>query len=109
MGAPMITIKIERDKTRANFARAPAGPQLVVQRRSEKRQRDHSWAHIKQVAHQGAVRLDNCRAATELCATNNDAGPPFSRWFSGLIMSYRETKLFFASAEMIQLQLANEL
>jgi hypothetical protein len=55
------------------------------------------------------VRLDNCRAATELGATNNDAGPPFLSWFSGLVISYRETKLFFASGEMIQPQLANEL
>jgi hypothetical protein len=107
-GAPLITIEIELDKTRANFARAPAGPPLSVRRRSDKQRRDHSWAHIKQVAHQGALRLDNCRAATELCTTKNDAGPPFLSWFSGLVISHRETKLFFASGEMIQLQLPNE-
>jgi hypothetical protein len=104
----LITIKIELDKTRANFARAPAGPQLAVQRRSDKRRRDHSSTHIKQVAHQGALRLDNCRVATELYTTNNGAGLPFLSWFSGLVISHRETKLFFASGEMIQLQLPNE-
>src|SRR6266436_4537393 len=104
----MITLKIERDKTRANFARAPAGPPLSVRRRSNKRRRDHSWTHIEQVAHQGTLPLDSCRAATELYATNNNAGPPFLSWFSGLIISYRETKLFFASAEMIQRQLGGE-
>ena len=105
----MTTIRIERDKTRANFARAPAGPPLSVRRRSNKRRRDHSWTHIDQVAHQVALRLDNCRAATELRTTNNGDGPPFLSWFSGLVISYRGTKLFFASGEMIQLQLANEL
>ena len=105
----MITIRIERDKTRANFARAAAGPQLPVRRRSNKRRRDHSWTHIDQVAHQAALRLDNCRAATELCTTNNGDDPPFLSWFIGFVISCRETKLFFASGEMIQLQLANEL
>ena len=108
-GAPLITIKIELDKTRANFARAPAGPQLAVQRRSDKRRRDHSSTHIKQVAHQGALRLDNCRVATELYTTNNGAGPPFSSWFNGLVIFYRETKLFFAPAGMMQLLLGDEL
>ncbi len=105
----MITIRIERDKTRANFARAAAGPQLPVRQRSDKRQRDHSWTHIKQVGHRGALRLNSCRAATELHATKNDASASFLSWFSGLVISYRETKLLFASGEMIQLQLANEL
>jgi len=105
----LITIKIERGKTRVNFARAQAGPPLSVQRRSNKRRRDHSWTHIEQVAHQAALRLDNCRAATELCTTDNSDGPPFLSWFIGFVISCRETKLFFASGEMIQLQLANEL
>jgi hypothetical protein len=105
----LITIKIERGKTRVNFARAPAGPPLSVRRRSNKRRRDYSWTHIDQVAHQAALRLDNCRAATELCTTNNGDGPPFLNYFSGLVISHRETKLFFASGEMIQHQLVNEV
>src|SRR5260370_40169198 len=105
----MITIKIERDKTRTNFARAPAGPQPVVQRRSEKRRRDHSWAHIKQVAHQGAVRLDNCCALTELHTTNNHAGPLFFSWFNRLVVSGHETKLFLAPGGMTQRQLGDAL
>ena len=104
----MITIKIERDKTRTNFSRAAAGPQLPVRRQSNKRRREHSWTHIEQVAHQGALPLNNCCAATELYTTKNDAGPPFLSRFSGLVISYRETKLFFASAEMIQRQLGGE-
>jgi hypothetical protein len=105
----LITIRIERDKTRANFASAPAGPPLSVRRRSNKRRRDHSWTHIDQVAHQAALRLDNCRAATELYATKNDAGSPFLSRFSGPVISWRTTKPFFASGEMIQLQPPNEL
>ena len=105
----MITIKIERDKTRANFARAAAGPQLPVRRRSNKRRHDHSWTNIEQVARRGALPLDNCRAAAELYATKNDAGPPFLSWFNDLVISYRETRLFFAPGGMIQLLLGDEL
>jgi hypothetical protein len=105
----LITIKIERDKICANFARALAGSQFAVQQRSDKRRRHHSRTHIEQVAHQGALRLDNRRAATEPYTTNNDAGPPFLSWFSGLVISHRETKLFFAPAGMMQLLLGDEL
>ena len=105
----MITIKIGWDKTRANFARKRAGPQCVVQPRGDKRWHDYSWTHVKQVAHQGTLRLDNCRAATELCTTKNDAGPPFLSWFSGLVISHRETELLPAPGEMIQFLLDDEL
>jgi len=105
----LITIKIERDKICANFARALAGSQFAVQQRSDKRRRHHSRTHIEQVAHQGALRLDNRRAATEPYTTKNDAGPPFLSWFSGLVISHRETKLFFAPAGMMQLLLGDEL
>jgi hypothetical protein len=105
----LITIKIERDKTCANCARAPAGPQLAVRRRSDKGLRDHSWRHIEQVAHQGAVRLDNCRALTKLYTTNNHAGPLFFSWFSRLVVSCHETKLFLAPGGMNQLLLGDEL
>jgi hypothetical protein len=104
----LITIKIERDKTRANFARPAARPQVPVRQRSDKQRCDHSWTRIEQVAHQGALRLNNCRAATELYTTNNSAGPPFLSWFSGLVISCRETKLFFAPGGMTQLLLGDE-
>ena len=106
----MITIKNERDKTRANFARAPASPQPVVHWRSDKRRRGHSWTHIEQVAHQGALPLDNCCAATELYTTKNDAGPPFLSLFSKLVILLRETtQLFFAPGGTIPLLLGDEL
>src|SRR5229473_6920568 len=61
MGTPLITIKIDRDKTRADFASVLAGPRLAIERASDERPRDHSWAHIEQVARQGALPLNDCR------------------------------------------------
>jgi hypothetical protein len=105
----LITIKIEWDKTRANFARKRAGPQCVVQPRGDKRWHDYSWTHIKQVAHQGALPLDNCHTRTELNTTKNDAGPAFLSWFGGLVIWHQEPKLFFALVGIVQLPLGDEL
>jgi len=126
----LIAIKINQDKTRADFASVLAGPRLAIERASDERLRDHSWAHIEQVGRQGALSLDchagralvlNCKyvarhisdtlgLATELCATKNDAGSRFLSWFSRLAILRRETtQPFFAPGEMIQLQLGDEL
>jgi len=57
----LITIKIDRDKTRADFASVLAGPRLAIERASNERPRDHSWAHIEQVARQGVLPLNDCQ------------------------------------------------
>jgi len=127
----VITIKIDCDKLLADCASMLGSPQPVVQRRSDERPRDHSWKHIEQIAHQGALPLGDCPAraavalncecvarhisdtlgaATELCATKNDAGPQFLSWLSRLVISRRATtRLFLASGEVIQLRLSDEL
>lgn len=105
----MFTIKIERDEPRANFVRAPSGPQLVVQRRSRKWPSDRSWTRIEQVAHRGAVPLDNCHTRAELYTTKNDAGPVFLSWFVGLVIWRQKPKLFFTPGGMIQLPPSDEL
>jgi hypothetical protein len=124
----LITIKIERNKTRADFASVLAGPRLAIHQRSDDRRRDHSWTHIEQVGHQGALPLDafhvraafvlnNERmarcvsdmpgAATELCAPKNDACPWFLSRRSRLINSRQQiTQVFLAFGEVIQLPLS---
>jgi hypothetical protein len=54
-GAPLFTIKIERDKPRSNFASALADAQFDVQRQSSLLH-SHLCTNIEQVAHQGAER-----------------------------------------------------
>jgi hypothetical protein len=108
-GAPLFIIKTEPEKTCANFARAPLGSQLVVQRRSRKWPSDRSWTRIKQVAHRGALPLDNCHTQTELYTTKNDTGLVFLSWFAGLAIWHQEPKFFFAPMGMIQLPLGDEL
>jgi hypothetical protein len=62
----LITIKIERDKTRANFANLLVGPRLAIERASDERAREHLWTHIEQAAHQAALPLDDCHAPATL-------------------------------------------
>ena len=54
----MITIKIDRNKTRVDFAIVLADPRLAIKRASND-PRDHSCAQIGQVARQWALRLDD--------------------------------------------------
>jgi hypothetical protein len=105
----LFSIKTEREKTRANFARAPLGPQFVVRRRSRKWPSDRSWTRIEQLAHRGASPLDNCHTRTELYTTKNNAGPVFLSWFGGLTIWHQEPKLFFAPVGMTKLPLRDEL
>ena len=105
----MFTIKTERRKARANFARAPSGPQRVVERRSRKWPSDRSWTPIEQVAHRGVLPLANRHARTELYTTKRDASPVFLSWFGGLVIGRQKPKLFFTPGGMIQLPLGDEL
>jgi hypothetical protein len=100
----LFTIKTERKKARANFARAPSGPQRVVQRRSRKLPSDRSWTRIKQVVHQRALPLDNCHTLAELYTTKNDAGR-----FGALVIWRQKPKFFFTPGGMIQLPQGDEL
>jgi len=54
----LITIKIDRNKTRVDFAIVLADPRLAIKRASND-PRDHSCAQIGQVARQRALRLDD--------------------------------------------------
>ena len=105
----MFTIKTERRKARANFARARSGPQRVVERRSRKWPSDRLWTPIEQVAHRGVLPLANRRARTELYTTKHDASPVFLGWFGGLVIGRQKPKLFFTPGGMIQLPLGDEL
>jgi hypothetical protein len=62
----LITIKIDCDKLLADCASMLESPQPVVQLRSDERRRNHSWTHIEQIAHQGALPLDDCHAGAAL-------------------------------------------
>ena len=104
----MFTTKAERDKSSANFARAQLGSQLLVQRRSRKWPSDRLRTSIEQVAHRGAVPLDNCHTRPELHKTKSDAGPVFLSWFGGLVIWRQKPKLFTPGG-MIQLPLGDEL
>ena len=130
-GATLITIKIDRDKTRADFASVLASPLLTIQRAGAELQRDDSRVHIERAAKQGTLRFENCNArlplatngkrmarrasdmlatANELCAANNDAGHRLLFWFSRLMISPRETApLFRAFGEAMQLPPGDEL
>jgi hypothetical protein len=80
-GAPLFTIKFERDKPRANFASAPAGPQFAVQWRRGELLDSHLCTNIEQAAHQGALMLRNPSLATKLRASKNHVGTWF--WSRG--------------------------
>jgi hypothetical protein len=130
-GTTLITIKIDRDKTRADFASVLASPLLTIQRAGAELQRDDSRVHIERIAKQGTSRFANCNVrppsatngkrtarrvsdmlvtVTELCAANNDAGHRLLFWFSRLTISPRETApLFRASGEAMQLPPGDEL
>jgi hypothetical protein len=121
----LITIKIDRDKTRADFASVLASPLLTIQRAGAELQRDDSRVHIERAAKQGTLRFENCNArlplatngkrmarrasdvlatANELCATNDDAGHRLLFWLSRLMTSRQETaSLFRASGEAMPL------
>ena len=102
----MFTIKIERDKPRANFASAPAGPQLAVQRQSG----ELLHTNIEQVAHQGALLLHDSPPATKLRPSKNHAGTRFLSRLSRLVISRRKiTRLFPAPCKVIQFQLSDKL
>jgi len=58
MGAPLITIKIDRDETRGDFGSVLAGLRLAI-RRASNDPRDHSCAQVEQVAGQWVLRLNN--------------------------------------------------
>jgi hypothetical protein len=124
-GTTLITIKIDRDKTRADFASVLASPLLTIQRAGAELQRDDSRVHIERAAKQGTWRFENCNArlplatngkrmarrasdmlatANELCATNDDAGRRLLFWLSRLMISRQETaSLFRASGEAMKL------
>ena len=127
----MITINIERDKTRADFASVLASPWLAIPRAGAELQRDGSRVHIERAAKQGTLRFENCNArlplatngkrmarrasdvlatANELCATNDDAGHRLLFWLSRFMISRQETaSLFRASGEAMQLPPGDEL
>jgi hypothetical protein len=130
-GTTLITIKIDRDKTRADFASVLASPLLTIQRAGAELQRDDSRVHIERIAKQGTLRFEDCNAhlplatngkrmarrasdvlatANDLCATNNDAGHRLLFWLSRLMISRQETApLFPASGEAMQLPPGDEL
>jgi hypothetical protein len=106
----LIVIKIDCEKLLAHCASVLECPRPVVQLQSDERRRDRSWTHIEQVAHQGALPLDDCRAVTELCRNKDDVGTRFWSWLSRLVISRRETtRMFMAPGEVIPLQLGDEL
>jgi hypothetical protein len=97
----LFTIKIERDKPRANFASALASPRLAVQRQSGELLHSHLCTNIEQVAHQGALLLHDFAPA------KNHAGTRCLSWLSRLAISRREiTRLFPISCKMIRFQLS---
>jgi hypothetical protein len=130
-GAALITINIERNKTRADFASVLASPRLAIQRAGAELRRDDSRGHIERLTRQATSRFENCDArlpfvtsaerpaqcvpnalgtATELCATNDDAGHRLLFWLSRLMTSRQETApLFRASGEAMQLPPGDEL
>ena len=106
----MFTIKLERDKPRANFASALAGRQVAVQRRRVELLDSHLCTNIEQAAHQGAWLLHNPSPATKLRALKHHAGTRFLSRFSRLVISRRKiTRLFPALCKVIQFQLTDKL
>jgi len=71
MGAPLITTKIDRDETRADFASVLAGLRLAIKRAGND-PRDHSCAQTEQVARQWALRLNNYQPPPALTAPSAD-------------------------------------
>jgi hypothetical protein len=106
----LFTIKIGQDKPRANFASAPAGLELAVQRQRGELLHKHLYANIEQSAHQGALVLHNCPPARKLRASKNRAGTLFLSRLSRLVIPHREiTRLFPAPRKVIQFQLSDKL
>ena len=106
----MFTIKIGRDKPRANFASALAGPRLAAQRQSGKLFHSHWCTNIDQVAHQGALPLHDSPPAARLRPSKNHASTRFLTRLSRLVISRREiTRLLPAPCKVIQFQLSDQL
>ena len=106
----MFTIKIERDKPRANFASALAGRRLAVQRQGGELLHSHLCTNVEQVIRRGTLLLHDSPLATKLCPSKNHARSGFFSWLSRLVISRRKiTRLFPAPCKVIQFQLSDQL
>ena len=109
-GAPLFTIKIGRDKPRANFASALAGPALAVQRQSGKLLHSHLCTNIAQFTRRGALLSHDCPPATKLRPSKHHARTRFLSWLSRPVISRREiTRLIPGSRKVIQFQPSDKL